>query len=72
MKKHMPEFGSAKNPVDLTGMAGNDWYGASVSFALPAPWVDGLVVLYCETAITNPLEIAQSIEKAVRESGVTR
>ena len=21
LKKHMPEFGSAKNPVDLTGMA---------------------------------------------------
>ena len=26
LKKHMPEFGSAKNPVDLTGMAGNEWY----------------------------------------------
>ncbi len=26
LKTHMPEFGSAKNPVDLTGMAGNEWY----------------------------------------------
>ena len=64
MKKHMPEFGSAKNPVDLTGMAGNDWYYDSVRYALSDPWVDGLVVLYCETAITNPIEVAGAIKKA--------
>ena len=71
LKKHMPEFGSAKNPVDLTGMAGNDWYYKSVKFAYAHPWVDGLVVLYCETAMTNPVEIAQAIKKAVDESGIT-
>ena len=71
LKTHMPEFGSAKNPVDLTGMAGNEWYGDSVRYAYADAWVDGLVILYCETAITNPLEIAQSIEQAVRETGVT-
>jgi len=65
MKKHMPEFGSAKNPVDLTGMAGNDWYFESVRYALSDKWVDGLVVLYCETAITVPMDIAQSIKRAV-------
>lgn len=70
LKKHMPDFGSAKNPVDLTGMAGNEWYGDSVRFAYAHPWVDGLCVLYCETAITNPVEIAQAIAKAVKDSGV--
>lgn len=70
LKKHMPEFGSAKNPVDLTGMAGNEWYGDSVRYAFAHPWTEGMVVLYCETAITNPMEIAQSIKKAVDESGV--
>ena len=69
-KKHMPEFGSAKNPVDLTGMAGNDWYFESVRYAITHPWVDALVILYCETAMTNPLEIAQAIKKALDESGV--
>ncbi len=71
LKKHMPEFGSAKNPVDLTGMAGTDWYQASIRFAFAHPWVDGLVVLYCETAMTDPLEIAKGIKKAIIESGVT-
>jgi len=71
LKKHMPEFGSAKNPVDLTGMAGTDWYQASIRFAFAHPWVDGLVVLYCETAMTDPLDIAKGIKKAIVESGVT-
>ncbi|HTX89915.1 MAG TPA: acetate--CoA ligase family protein [Anaerolineales bacterium] len=69
LKKHMPEFGSAKNPVDLTGMAGNDWYYESVKFAYAHPWTDGLVALYCETAMTNPLEIAQAIKKAIDDAG---
>lgn len=70
LKKHMPEFGSAKNPVDLTGMAGNEWYGDSVRYSFTHPWTEGLVVLYCETAITDPMEIAKSIKRAVDESGV--
>lgn len=70
LKKHMPEFGSAKNPVDLTGMAGTDWYAPSVEFAFAHPWVDGLVVLYCETAMTVPMEIAQSIHAAVKATGI--
>jgi len=69
-KKHMPDFGSAKNPVDMTGMAGNDWYYETVRYAFAHEWVDGLVVLYCETAMTNPTEIAQSIKKAIDESGI--
>ncbi len=71
LKKHMPDFGSAKNPVDLTGMAGPEWYKESVLYAIKHDWVDGVIVLYCETAITNPSEIAQAIFEAVKESGIT-
>jgi len=70
LKKHMPEFGSAKNPVDLTGMAGTDWYFDSVKYSFAHKWVDGLVVLYCETAMTDPMEIARGIKQAIDESGV--
>ncbi len=70
LKKYMPDFGSAKNPVDLTGMAGNDWYHDSVQSAYAHDWVDGLVVLYCETAMTDPQGIAESIHKAVRETDI--
>jgi acetate---CoA ligase (ADP-forming) len=71
LKKHMPAFGSAKNPIDLTGMAGRDWYGDSVQYSYAHEWVDGLVVLYCETAMTDPQDIAEGIKVAVDASGVT-
>lgn len=71
LRKHMPEFGSAKNPVDLTGMAGKDWYYASVRYSFAHPWVHALAVLYCETAMTDPLEIARGIKQAIDDSGVT-
>lgn len=70
LKKHMPAFGSAKNPVDLTGMAGYDWYHDSVKFAFAHPWTEGMVVLYCETAMTDPMEIAKGIKSAIDEANV--
>jgi len=45
LKKFMPEFGSAKNPVDLTGMAYAEWYYQTVKLSLTHPWVNGLVIL---------------------------
>jgi acetyltransferase len=54
----------------MTGMAGNDWYYETIKFAYAHPWTDGLVPLYCETAITNPVEIAQAIKRAIDDSGV--
>lgn len=71
MKKYMPEFGSSKNPIDLTGMAGTEWYHDAVIGAYPNHWVDGLVVLYCETAVSDPLEIAKGIKQAIDQTGVT-
>ena len=70
LKKYMPSFGSAKNPVDLTGMAGDSWYHDTVKIAFEHDWVDGLVILYCETAMTNPLGIAKSIKKAIDDTGI--
>ncbi|MEN6482029.1 MAG: acetate--CoA ligase family protein [Anaerolineaceae bacterium] len=71
LKKPMPEFGSAKNPVDLTGMAGYEWYYDSIKYALAHDWVDGLTVLYCETSMTDAMDIARGIKKAVEDSGIT-
>ena len=64
LKKYMPPFGSTKNPVDLTGMANEAWYYGAVTEALRHPAVGGVVVIYCHTAITNPMKIAETIAKA--------
>jgi acetyltransferase len=71
LRKHMPSFGSAKNPVDITGGAGLEGYYEGVKYSYAHPWVDGMVVLYCETSVTEPQEIAEAIYNAQKESGVT-
>ena len=69
MKNYMPEFGSAKNPVDITGGAGLEGYKKCIAFGLKHEWTDGMAVLYCETAVTNPQEIAEGIYGAIEEAG---
>jgi acetyltransferase len=71
LRKHMPSFGSAKNPVDITGGAGLEGYYEGVKYAYAHPWVDGLVVLYCETSVTDPQEIAEAIYNSIQESGAS-
>ena len=70
MKKHMPEFGNPKNPVDLTGMADRKQYEGAIKDALKHPWVDALVVLFCETSWTEPKNVSEGIYKSIMESGV--
>lgn len=70
-KKCMPDFGSAKNPVDITGGAGLKGYEDAIAVALKSDWVNGLAVLYCETAVTQPDEIAEGVLRAVKGAGVT-
>ena len=69
-RQAMPEFASAKNPVDLSGMAGPEMYDKTVRAALAHPWVDGLAILYCENSLTVPMDIAKSIHGAIQDSGV--
>jgi len=69
IRKYMPPFGSVLNPIDLTGMAGREWYRESLKELLRDSRVGGVIVLYCHTAITTPREIADAIIEAVRTVG---
>ncbi len=68
IKKHMLASGSTKNPINITGGAGLDLYYQSSKFAYSYEWVNALVILYCETAETNPLDIAEGIYKSIENS----
>ena len=70
-RKFMPDFGSPKNPVDITGGSGVAGYEGAIEAALKSPWVNGIGVFYCETAVTKATEIADALLKKVKESGVT-
>ena len=57
----MPEFGSTKNPIDVTGGGGCDSYRKAVHIALTEERIKSVIVLYCETAVTDPVEVAKAI-----------
>ena len=74
-RKHMPWFGSARNPVDLTGMAAGPEYSGAVEAALKHPDVDGVIVLYCETGLVHPRDLAEALietYRRVRDEGVEK
>ncbi len=47
----MPDFGSSKNPVDLTGQATADDYARALDAVLAEDRIHAAVALYCETAL---------------------
>ncbi len=72
MRYYMPPFGSVFNPIDLTGMAGKEWYKGSIKELLRDERVHAIVVLYCHTAVTKPREIGEAILEAVEETGIKK
>lgn len=46
-----PDFGSTRNPVDITGQATSRDYDSAFNAALYDPHVDAVIGLYCETAV---------------------
>lgn len=69
VKKFVPSFASLANPIDLTGMAPEDWYYRSIRLALANPAVDAVLILYCHTALTSPMGVARAVAKALEEVG---
>ncbi|MEM3929487.1 MAG: CoA-binding protein [Candidatus Korarchaeum sp.] len=69
IRKFTPPFASFANPIDMTGMATDDWYYRGALAALRDPEVHAVTVLYCQTAVTTPMGVAKGIVDAIRESG---
>lgn len=60
-KHAMPEFGSWRNPVDITGMADEDMYADALRVALQSKNIHGIVLLYCQTAVCNAVRLAERV-----------
>ncbi|MDE2028023.1 MAG: acetate--CoA ligase family protein, partial [Candidatus Omnitrophica bacterium] len=65
----MPDFGSTKNPIDVTGGAGVDGYRRALKIAFAEERIKSVIVLYCETAVTDPMDIAAAVNAAFQEAG---
>ncbi|HPN88502.1 MAG TPA: acetate--CoA ligase family protein [Candidatus Omnitrophota bacterium] len=57
----MPDFGSTKNPIDITGGAGIEGYRKATKIALAEDKIHSVIVLYCETAVTDPMDVAKAV-----------
>ncbi|MCD6324124.1 MAG: CoA-binding protein [Desulfurococcales archaeon] len=69
LRPKLPGFASLKNPIDVTGMISSEGYVEAVSAALRSEGVGAVLALYCETAVTNPEDIAEGLIKEVNEMG---
>jgi acetyltransferase len=67
-KRWMPEFGSAKNPVDITGMATAREYEGAIKAAIADKSADGIIVVVCRTAVAEPTSIANGIIESSKNS----
>lgn len=68
----VPEFGSVKNPVDLTGQATAGDYIRALQAALSNPSIHSIICLGCETAILDAEELAQAVERMFSEKKVDK
>jgi acetyl coenzyme A synthetase (ADP forming)-like protein len=62
----MPEFGSSKNPVDLTGQATAQDYGRSLDAVLDRDDMHAAMALYCETALFDTEQFAEILRDVYR------
>ncbi len=58
-----PDFGSTKNPVDLTGGATSPDFTGALNAALEHDEIDAVISLYCETAVFDADNLTQMIEE---------
>jgi acetyl coenzyme A synthetase (ADP forming)-like protein len=62
-----PNFGSTKNPVDLTGQATSVHYHSALAEALKNNLIHSVIALYGETAVFDAANLAQMIKEIDRE-----
>ena len=72
IRKFMPPFGSVLNPIDLTGMARVEDYEGAIQTLLSDEKVKNIIVVYCDTPITDPVEVANAIIRVSRSSPVRK
>jgi acetyl coenzyme A synthetase (ADP forming)-like protein len=58
-----PDFGSTKNPVDLTGQAGSVHYDSALGEALKNDQIHSVIALYCETAVFDAENLVSMISR---------
>ncbi len=59
----MPSFGSAKNPIDITGQATAEDYGRALEIALGSENIHAVIALYCETGTLDSEQFPKVLDR---------
>jgi acyl-CoA synthetase (NDP forming) len=62
-----PEFGSTKNPIDLTGQATSSHYHSALEEARKNNQINSVIALYGETAVFDAENLSSMIEENARK-----
>ncbi|MGC8810105.1 MAG: acetate--CoA ligase family protein [bacterium] len=62
-----PNFGSTKNPIDLTGQATSHHYRAALEAAQKSPQIHAAIALYGETAVFDAENLSNLIKEVDQE-----
>jgi acyl-CoA synthetase (NDP forming) len=66
-RKHIPPFGAAGNPIDITGGEPPSTYEATIRLGLADPRIHALVLGYWHTIVTPPMVFAELTARVVEE-----
>lgn len=61
IKKLIPEFASAHNPIDTAGLATYEVYNGIVRHMLLDPHIDALIIIYVHTIMGDPTQPARAV-----------
>jgi acetyltransferase len=61
-----PDFGSTKNPIDVTGGATSKEYDMALKAALKNKNIDSVIALYCETAVFDAENLTSLIDESYK------
>ncbi|MBB4929220.1 acetyl coenzyme A synthetase (ADP forming)-like protein [Lipingzhangella halophila] len=67
-RKHIPPFGAAGNPVDITGGEPPSTYEATIRLGLEDPRIHALILGYWHTIVTPPMVFAEVTARVVNEA----
>ncbi|GAA4880918.1 acetate--CoA ligase family protein [Saccharopolyspora cebuensis] len=74
-RRHIPPFGAAGNPIDITGGEPPSTYEATLRLGLRDPRIHSLVLGYWHTIVTPPMvfaELAARVAEEAREQGIDK
>ncbi|MCU0798272.1 MAG: acetate--CoA ligase family protein [Candidatus Thermoplasmatota archaeon] len=65
-RQAVPDYGSIKNPIDITGGARTQDYDTAFSAGLKTDRIDAVIALYCETAMFDVDNLERMVEENFR------